>query len=424
MSRLTAGKKAKKKQSEFQKLWAKAEKLKTENERFRDRLDAITQRVRTEIHPAEKTALISQVPLLRRLLTLGQRKSLAKWQRQELDDWIKELLEPLQVYGSVDAELLEDISRYDAFRYGIELDEASSTSLHDQLREHIEHEWGSGLEGDEASEAHRRTEIEEEVEEILNDTFGREPPRGVKKPSNTGDMFEDELNDELERQYQAYHEARSAAREELLEKMLGNNSPYSDEEDDEDEYNFFEFDLDDSFEQDQNDAAPVISNAVFKRMFRMTAGQLHPDRELDPELRTKKQAWMSALLKARKKGDVMTILAMFQEHVPEAATLSKADEKQLIAALQQQIEQLRSEQEEYTFESPIHRIAFEQFYDVSPRKTKQSFQRHLQQLQKMASESEALAREITSIKALKPFLEQRYDERRFSNPFEILDEIF
>jgi len=83
MTRLTV-QKTRKKQSEFQKLWAKAEMLKQENARFRDRLDGIMQRIGTEIRPVEEETARLQMPLLKRLLTLGQRKSLTQWQRQIL----------------------------------------------------------------------------------------------------------------------------------------------------------------------------------------------------------------------------------------------------------------------------------------------------------------------------------------------------
>ncbi len=49
MTRLTAQKKTRKKPSEFQKLWAKAEKLKQQNARFREHLDKIIQRIQTEL---------------------------------------------------------------------------------------------------------------------------------------------------------------------------------------------------------------------------------------------------------------------------------------------------------------------------------------------------------------------------------------
>ena len=109
MTHLTTGKKSRKKQSEFQKLWAKAEKLKQENARFRDRLDEIIRRIRTDIGPVEEKAARQQVPLLSRLLALGQRKSLTQWQRQMLDDWIREILEPLQSAGHLDDGIVDEI---------------------------------------------------------------------------------------------------------------------------------------------------------------------------------------------------------------------------------------------------------------------------------------------------------------------------
>jgi hypothetical protein len=83
--------------------------------------------------------------------------------------------------------------------------------------------------------------------------------------------------------------------------------------------------------------APAITNQIFQRLFRSTAAKLHPDREPDPALRDVKQGLMSDLLKARKTGDVMTILELYQEYVDREQIFSKADEKQLITALEHQI---------------------------------------------------------------------------------------
>jgi uncharacterized protein YdcH (DUF465 family) len=107
MTRLATGKKSRKTQSEFQKLWAKAEKLKQENARFRDRLDDIIQRIQTDIGPVEEAAATQQIPLLKRLLALGQRRSLLQWQRQTLDDWIREILEPLMGIDGLEHDVLE-----------------------------------------------------------------------------------------------------------------------------------------------------------------------------------------------------------------------------------------------------------------------------------------------------------------------------
>ena len=426
MVRLTQGKKSRKRQSEFQRLWAKAERLRKENARFHERLDKIIRRMETEIRPIEMQAARKQIPLLRNLLMLGQRKTLAKWQRHELHDWIQELLEPLVVSNAINAELYEDIARYDAFRLGVELDDSSATPLAEQLKEELEAE--EAISERNKEELHK--EIQDEVERILDDTFGPEPPKPEKNAEEGSDLFQDELSEELERQYNDYHKRRNKAREELLAEMLSNDGFPFDDADEDEEDDFFNFDDFDPFGSDSTStgepdrATPVISNEVFKRLFRSTAGQLHPDRESDPILRDEKHALMSQLLEARKHGDVMTIVEMYQKYVADDASLSKSDERELITTLKQQIDELACEKEEYSFQSPLHRIAFETFYFPSQRKTDQAFKQHIQRMKQTVSEVESQALNIRTLKTLKPYLEERYEEHRFFDPFEAFDEMF
>ncbi len=412
VAHLATRKRSGKKQSEFQKLWTAAEKLKKKNARFRERLDDIMRRISTDIGAAEEKAAQKHIPLLLRLLALGQRKSLAQWQRQTLDDWIREILELVRGAGHLDDGVIEEISRYDAFRLGIELDETAATPLHEQLQAHLEQEERLLEEEDEIF----RNEIRREVERILDRTLGPEPPRPEPRREKMDDFFPDELEEELQRQYDEYQEARNAAREELLAGMLGEPDGV-DGEDDGPDFDFDLFDWGDPSVEDSN-AAPAISNDVFKRLFRSTAAQLHPDREHDPDIRKKKHALMSQLLDARKQGDVMVMVQMYQEYAGEDGTLPRADERQLLEVLKRQVEELRSEQEAYSFESPLHRLAYERFYFPSPARTDQAFRRHIQEVEKAASEAASLARSIKSLKALKPHLERRYEERRYFNPLD------
>ena len=119
----------------------------------------------------------------------------------------------------------------------------------------------------------------------------------------------------------------------------------------------------------------------------------------------------------------MTVVEMYQQHVGEAS-LSSADEKQLIETLQQQIAELEDEQEDYRYESPIHRVAFEQFYHSSPRKVDQAFKLHQERMEIIASEGQKLAQNIKTLKTLKPYLEQRYDDHRFGSALDSLEEFF
>lgn len=410
MTRLAAGKKPTKKKSEFQKLWAKAERLKQENARFRDRMDEIVQRIETEIRPAEEAAAAHQIPLLKRLLVLGQRKSLLLWQRETLDDWIREILQPLLAVNSLDHDILEEVSRYDGFRWGVELDETSAISLQDQLRAYLEQEQ-SGLQG--ADDAWRQ-KVHREVETILDQTLGPEPVRPEPHGQAIGDFFGDELIYEQQRQYEADVKARNAARDELLKKILTagehpeNAGGFADFG-----ANPFGFDSK-AIGEDDSEAPAAISDALFKRMFRSIAARLHPDREQDPAMRQEKHTLMTRLLDARKQGDVMTIVSMFQEHANKGAALSKADEKQLIQALQDQVVELQYEQEDYSLQSPLYQMAYEQFYFTHRKRTDQAFEQYSHLIESAASEARVLALSITSLKALKPHLELRYDERSFS----------
>jgi hypothetical protein len=426
MTRLTAQKKTRKKQSEFQKLWAKAEKLKQENARFRDRLDGIMQRIGTEIRPVEEETARLQMPLLKCLLTLGQRKSLTQWQRQMLDSWVREILEPLQSTPHLNSEIMDDLVRYDAFRLGFELDEDSSTPVAEQLQAHIEREDTLLEEEFEAEDETWREATRSKIEKILDQTFGPEPPRPEHFDEATADLFQDELKQEQQRAYEAYHEDRNAARKDLLEEMLDDSAPEEDffDSDFDSDFDFDPFGFSGPFSNEKEDSAPTISNSVFKRLFRSTAAQLHPDREHDPDMREKKHGLMTTLLNARKQGDVMTIIQMHQQHVGDENALSKADEKQLIKALKAQVDELRHERETYTFESPFHRMAFEVFYCPSQKKTDLAFKKHIQKMEKTASEAQALSQSIKSIKTLKPHLEQRYDERRIVSPLEALEALF
>ena len=412
MTRLTARKKNRKKPSEFQKFWTKAEKLKQQNARFRGQLDKIIQRIQTEVRPAEEKAALQHIPLLKCLITLGQRKSLTQWQRQTLDDWIQEILEPLQHTSHLDSELEEDISRYEAFRLGIELDECTPTPVAEQLRMHIERENAQLEEERKARDEAWHADVFDIIENILNQTLGPEPPLPEEVDNDTGDFFQDELQQEWQRVYEAYHKIRDAARKKLLAEILENSAPWAKD----DENNFFDSDFDpfatdDPFPKEPDDNTPAISNTVFKKLFRSTAAVLHPDREHDPDMREIKHRLMTKLLNARKQGDVMTMIQMHQKHAGDGNALSKADEKQLIKALKAQVDELQQERETYSFESPLHRMAYELFYYPSTKKTEQAFKQHLRQLETAASEALSLSQSIKTLKALKPHLEQRYDAR-------------
>ena len=341
MNQLTAPRNVKK-QSAFQKLWQQAEHHKQHNAQFEQDLESLVQRIQTEVHPVEREAAQADKPLLHILIKLAQRKSLAQWQRFELDDWIEELTNQMHCFALVDQELVDDLARYDAFRLGITLEDESNFAPSEQLADII----------------NRKQQIQDDAVE------------------EDGEEMQESANSDSE------HE------------------------------DFFDFDFD--VEDDNIEATPfdhpstsTVTNQLFQRLFRITAAKLHPDREPDSTIRKNKQVLMADLLHARKKSDVMTILALHAEYVDDQSDLSKQDEKQLTQALENQINELKKEKKNIALRSPLHWVVYQNFYSQSKKKVDSAIDKHLQRVSQDKNQTEKMKKEIRTLKTLKPWLELR-----------------
>jgi len=411
MAALTPYPKSAKKLSRFHKLWNRAAKLRQENERFRERLDQLVQRMHREILPEERRAAFEQIPLLKRLLVLGQRKTLSRWHRVELSDWIMELVDPLVASGQLDKALEDDISRYHAFNLGIDLDEGSEQSLAQQLEAFHDQQQDEFIDVFGAESADEvRARVEREVEQELDKALG--PTPDAPERADEADLFSDELYAARQQAFDAYQRRRSEMREHLMQDRMAEMDFEDDEYDVFDDFDpFVDGDnFDDPF-SGVRDSASAISNEVFTRLFRATVAVLHPDRAPDEVRQKLNHQLMAQLLKARKQGDVMTIIEMYQQHVGDEAGLTGKDEKQLVEVLERQIDELKDEQDEYSYSSTLHRAAFEQFYHASAKKTDEAFRDHIAYIRESASHVRELADQITTLKTLRPYLEMRYAEQ-------------
>lgn len=440
MSNITASKKnrkAKSKLSPFEKLWQKAEKLQRQNSQLRARLDGLIQSSQQQIQDAEKELAKAEMPLLTKLLTLGQRKSLAKWERQVLDEWIRELTGKVQSLGLTDSNLMDDLARYDAFRMGIELEEASqdtdgTATPYEQMSSYMENlrqEAADAAEKEQAEVEDLFTDIQQSIEDMVEkriDEIVGPPPNQPKKHGQTYDLLQDELDAELERQTAEYQKKRETVRAELMAELDDGlrdefgSSPFDDIFDDSE----FDFNFGDEPEDaPANPAAPKIDNSTFQKMFRATAARLHPDRESDPAKRLEKQKLMAELLKARKKGDLLTVLLMYQQYTDNTESFSSADEKQLIDALNHHIDQLESEKEEIIFQSPMHHMMYECFYHSSKKKQEKAIENHIKSMQKDVTAAKKMAAEIKSLKSLKPRLDERYEWMQITHMSNFMDDL-
>lgn len=442
MSQVVAGKRNRKKQSTFQKLWARAAKLREQNEKFSTELDALVVRIDECITPLEAKLCEAQKPLVHKLLTLGQRKSMTNWERETLDDWIKELTEQLHIHGLVDNKLLDDLAKYDAFRMGIALED-DTIPPHEQFVDILnkaQAERDAEVErfnerSRQQSEADRASFMEQAaalVERELDKLLGPEPAQ-PEKHTATQDLWADELEKEEDRQRSEYQSKRAELREKLMAEELSRIDEMMDglfDDDEDDDIDFADFDFS-GFEEfvsgkdsgggqagssQPDPTAKTLSNETFQRLFRAAAGKLHPDREPDPEIRKEKQVLMTKLLKARKKGDVMTVLELYEAHVGGHEGFTKADEKALTDSLKQMVEELEEEKDRIVYQSGMHGVAFHLFYSPSKKKVDAAFKNRLEEMKEFEKATASMTKEIRSLKTLKPWLDDRYQQAAFAEP--------
>ncbi|MFN2335063.1 MAG: hypothetical protein ABR550_11645 [Wenzhouxiangellaceae bacterium] len=152
-----------------------------------------------------------------------------------------------------------------------------------------------------------------------------------------------------------------------------------------------------------------------RSLFRRAAQALHPDRETDPDQRAHKHERMQELLRARKDGDVLAMLALYAEASgDEELALAETEMKQACELMQQRLERLQHERTEITGKSPLHAWAHQEFYRISRKQREQKIKRLEREAQAEARDVTRIADELKNLKVLKAHLsrrrEQKYEE--------------
>ena len=159
-----------------------------------------------------------------------------------------------------------------------------------------------------------------------------------------------------------------------------------------------------------------------RRLFRRAAQALHPDRESDPDKRAHKHERMQELLRARKDGDVLTMLALYAETSgDEELALAETEMKQACELMQQRLNRLQHERNEIAGQSPLHAWAHDEFYRISRNKREQKIRRWEREAQTEARDVKRIADELKNLKVLKAHLgrrrEQKYEELKDLDDF-------
>jgi hypothetical protein len=363
-----------KQQMQFDKLWKRIEKQKKQNQTLRTELDALSLIYKEQILPLEIAAQTPVFSLLEKLIDFYSRKSMTKWQRVELTEWISDSLETA---FTLDAEKSEALKEQWLFQIA---------DFHD-------------IDGDEMKETLKAAEADAEAyfEGTMNDEFGQQSKDSESTDSvndntkdSTHDMFGDAFDDDQPDQedndpFSAFREAF----EEFKAEMESRKAP-----------------------------EPLkMDEKWLKSIFRKTANALHPDKEQDADKREEKEILMTELLRARDDNDVLALISLYHAHVSEdALEINEQSLDALCEQLKNQLDRLCHEKEDLIsgVENPVHGIIYDNLYGKSKKQQALTIKNYKDEL---ALEKEALMDMVSTLKnlkVLKTHLEKRYDEKRYS----------
>ena len=352
----------KKTESRFQRLWAEAEALEKDNLELEAQLETIVKRIDSEVFVAERKLGEVLYEAVNRQLDFAQKKSLLKWQRSELSEWIDENLSELVAMGMVDQTLRDKLATLRASELGADIDQDSPLSPAEQLDQFLK---------DEADEFRKLMEMDEGLSD--------------EEEGEQADLFDIDLDDDEDLSDDELAELLRKVREEFegSRHSIDAEPPRSQRKD--------------------------ISDAVFKRLFRQTATALHPDKESDELRRQEKHELMSQLLKARKEYDLITILRLHTKHAAVESTLNIADQQELEEILVEYLNQQQQRMDNIVQKSPMHQMAFAEFYDKRPAIVTRRIKAHLKKIEERKAGILFFTTQVKTLKALKEILSERYD---------------
>lgn len=409
----------------FRKLWDQAEKLKKSNLKLAQRLKEISIEAAPVMEEVEKQLCDATHDLLDKKLQFFGRKSLALWQRQELLQWIEESVQILSYAEYSDKERLQQqleqiyepevsaldgAAQYEDFEdplddwFGDSGDDDLVISIEEQL-EHFEKDLKLG-------QAQYRADFIQQQELQQNDLFG---------PLDSLAEFDRMQAQELEAALKIFREQLASLDSEKEDSDFNRNEGLDTFED-------FIFGYDDNPEQEtQNNSVlrKLLDSANVKKIFQQLAKVLHPDREQDKHQQVIKHELMAKAIRARDEGDILSLFSMHKAHV-QGSDLAFDDQQldALCLLLAEQVSKLKQTKFDIIEDSPQQAHIHELFYASSPKSVKKKLDDYKSVMHLEIDYLNALVEDLTSLKKLKPLLEERYEENRFHNPFEMLNGIF
>jgi len=342
-------------QKRFDKLLRDVKNKQMANEKLKSDLSDLYQIYQDRVLPIEKLSLVPYSQLAERLIGFFRRKSLAKWQREELNQWILECIDHVD---SIDSEASENL--FQLYRQAIaDYLEVDLEDVEEQARQ---------------------------AEECLDEIFENfdvpvDDPQTTKTSEQSGfqeDMFG----------FSGFENENESIDQKDYEDIFGEN-----------------------VDQKKQVNKDFLSDKWLKVMFRRAANALHPDKECDEIKKLEKEKLMSQLLTARDQNDIYTLLNIYVQHV-DSDTLEIAEEsmENLCEQLVNQKAHLDEEKYNIIYENPLYASIYTSLYSKSKKTQNKKIERHLKKIEDSMRDLSQFSTSIRNLKILKFHLESRYED--------------
>lgn len=411
-------------QKEFSKLWSRIGKLKKSNATFSLKLSELTEQTAPILREYEQQSILHMHAFVAKKLRFLPMKSLGKYNREDLSEWIEESFNAIQMLRPIDTDLLEmQIKQYNQTmaEFYEPLDETPDNDLATDLNDTQIVDDPNTLirlfcENLKAEHALARENF------IDNIALNPQP-----------NLFEDD--DKLAQfdlaQQQAYDERVRLYSNEIVDALTASQQATDEEQAANDQFNHTDFEdhssEDSHFNPEKNTTSKLrdlLENANISKMFRKIAKELHPDREQDSKQRLVKQELMAQAIQARDGGDIITLFDLYTTYVDKSDLYF--DDQQLSAIntlLKEQIKQLQEDKQEIIHSSQLNYQCHEFFYASSTKKIQTKIKAFKKQTAQEIYDLESLTYELKSLKVMKAVIGDR-NNTRFIHPFDDLNRSF
>lgn len=370
-------------------LWQRIEKNQNKINNKKKKITQLYQEFQSQILPHEQEMCTQVQALIITLLPFVSRKSLSDRHREVLLDWINQELNFIETNPfamDVDIENLRDTLQQQLLILADRNPFEENAENLQQLALMLEEMFGDKLQLN-----------EQELSEIARD------------PSK--------LQDYIERMH------LQAEEEEL--KFVDQDSDFYDEYETHDEP-FEHADQTGNSRREQLTLNKLFKSSELNKIYKRLATKIHPDKEIDDKLKAEKQVLMQQLSAARKANDVFTILLMYQTHCDESDI--SFDDTTLLAIQKLLGERARTlEREHFQLSAPStpEGMVWQQFSGRSKKATANNFAEFIAERQKISESCHDMVGDITNLKILKEYLNDRLDSVvPFENDIDLLNKLF